>query len=247
MDLIPSSPEDSGDDFTPKQPRTTKGTTVMIPKDILSKLGPTEDRLNLSGTQLAGIVAAVTNHSGGDINDIALSKSTARRHRCASRSNQASSIKKARRTSTVTWGSLTLMGSFYQDSEGLEKSTDWLSFSIRQVFYKFNNQQTYKFSICSVPILQNNCNSLTISTICSVPILRNIFNSLTILTYIIPQDSDSKILGIAETKDSTGRVEAEKVKEILDNWNVTEKIIALGYDTTSSNTGIHKGSCTILQ
>ena len=57
----------------------------------------------------------------------------------------------------------------------------------------------------------------------------------------------SKILGIAETKDSTGRVEAEKVKEILDNWNVTEKIIALGFDTTSSNTGIRKGSCTILQ
>ena len=42
-------------------------------------------------------------------------------------------------------------------------------------------------------------------------------------------------------------MEAEKVKEILDNWNVTEKIIALGFDTTSSNTGIHKGSCTILQ
>ena len=64
---------------------------------------------------------------------------------------------------------------------------------------------------------------------------------------VAPKDSDSKILGIAETKDSTGRVEAEKVKEILDNWNVTEKIIALGFDTTSSNTGIHKGSCTILQ
>ena len=42
MDLIPISPEDSGDDFTPKRPRTTKGTTVTIPKDILSKLGPTE-------------------------------------------------------------------------------------------------------------------------------------------------------------------------------------------------------------
>ena len=42
-------------------------------------------------------------------------------------------------------------------------------------------------------------------------------------------------------------MEAEKVKEILDNWNLTEKIIALGFDTTSSNTGIRKGSCTILQ
>ena len=116
MDLIPISPEYSGDDFTPKRPRTTKGTTVMIPKDILSKLGPTADRLNLSGTQLAGIVAAVTNH----------------RHPLS------------RRTSTVTWGRLTLMGSFCQDSEGLEKSTDWLSFSIRQVFYKFNKRTNFQ-------------------------------------------------------------------------------------------------------
>ena len=46
----------------------------------------------------------------------------------------------SRRTSTVTWGRLTLMGSFCQDSEGLEKSTDWLSFSIRQVFYNFNKR-----------------------------------------------------------------------------------------------------------
>ena len=44
------------------------------------------------------------------------------------------------KNSTVTWGRLTLMGSFCQDSEGLEKSTDWLSFSIRQVFYKFNKR-----------------------------------------------------------------------------------------------------------
>ena len=43
----------------------------------------------------------------------------------------------SRRTLTVTWGRSTFMGSCCQDSEGLEKSTDWLSFSIMQVFYKF--------------------------------------------------------------------------------------------------------------
>ena len=218
----------------------------MIPKDILSKLGPTADRLNLSGTQLAGIVAAVTNHSDGDINDIDLSKSTARRHRCASRSNQASSIKK---DFNCDVGQVNFDGKRLPGLGGFGK-VNRLAVILNQASV-LQVQQTYKFLICSVPILQNNCNSLTISTyiiqICSVPILRNIFNSLTISTYIIPQDSDSKILGIAETKDSTGRVEAEKVKEILDNWNVTEKIIALGFDTTSSNTGIRKGSCTILQ
>ena len=64
---------------------------------------------------------------------------------------------------------------------------------------------------------------------------------------MLVQESESKILSIAKTNDSTGRVEAEKVKEVLDDWNVTEKIVALGFDTTSSNTGIHKGSCTLLQ
>ena len=56
-----------------------------------------------------------------------------------------------------------------------------------------------------------------------------------------------KILCIAETEDSTGRTEAETVKKTLDSWNLAEKIIALGFDTTSSNTGINRGACTILQ
>ena len=159
MDLIPSSPEDSGDDFTPKRPRTTKGTTVMIPKDILSKLGPTADRLNLSGTQLAEIVAAVTNHSGGDINDIALSKSTARRHRCASRSNQASSIKK---DFNCDVGQVNFDGKLLPGLGGFGK-VNRLAVILNQASV-LQVQQTYKFSICSVPILQNNCNSLTIST-----------------------------------------------------------------------------------
>ena len=45
---------------------------------------------------------------------------------------------------------------------------------------------------------------------------------------------------ITKTSNSTGRVEAEKVKEILDNWSVTEKIIACGFDTTAANTGLYK-------
>ena len=73
------------------------------------------------------------------------------------------------------------------------------------------------------------------------------FGKVNRLAVMLVQESESKILSIAKTNDSTGRVEAEKVKEVLDDWNVTEKIVALGFDTTSSNTGIHKGSCTLLQ
>ena len=34
---------------------------------------------------------------------------------------------------------------------------------------------------------------------------------------------------------------------MLDTWGIAEKIIACGFDTTSSNTGVHKGCCTVLQ
>ena len=35
-----------------------------------------------------------------------------------------------------------------------------------------------------------------------------------------------------------GKVEAETVKTMLDTWGIAEKIIACGFDTTSSNTGV---------
>ena len=37
------------------------------------------------------------------------------------------------------------------------------------------------------------------------------------------------------------------MKTMLDTWGIAEKIIACGFDTTSSNTGVHKGCCTVLQ
>jgi hypothetical protein len=36
------------------------------------------------------------------------------------------------------------------------------------------------------------------------------------------------------------------VKTTLDEWELTDQIIAVGFDTTSSNTGVHRGACTIL-
>ena len=42
-------------------------------------------------------------------------------------------------------------------------------------------------------------------------------------------------------------VSAEKIKKVLVDWGIAEKIIACGFDTTSSNTGVHKGCCVILQ
>ena len=67
------------------------------------------------------------------------------------------------------------------------------------------------------------------------------------LVIVVAQEHENQILGIIKTDNSTGKVEAEAVKAALDAWKIAEKIIACGFDTTNSNTGIHKGCCTLLQ
>ena len=58
------------------------------------------------------------------------------------------------------------------------------------------------------------------------------------LAVVLVQEEENKILCISKTEDLTGKKEAEMVKETLDIWNITEKIIAIGFDTTISNTGV---------
>ena len=55
------------------------------------------------------------------------------------------------------------------------------------------------------------------------------------------------LLYIAKTDDSTGKVEAATVKEALDNWGISDGIIASCFDTTSSNTGIYSSSTVLLK
>ena len=50
-----------------------------------------------------------------------------------------------------------------------------------------------------------------------------------------------KSSSLQETEDSTGETEAASVTDTLEDWNVTSKVIAVGFDTTTSNTGVNKG------
>ena len=67
------------------------------------------------------------------------------------------------------------------------------------------------------------------------------------LAVVLVLKDEYKILAITKTINSTGKVEAEKFKENIDSWSVTEKLIACGFGTTAANTGLYKGTCTILQ
>lgn len=56
-----------------------------------------------------------------------------------------------------------------------------------------------------------------------------------------------KLLGIPPLTASTGDAQANAVFKLLEKWNLTEKVRSMCFDTTASNTGIHKGACTLLQ
>ena len=73
------------------------------------------------------------------------------------------------------------------------------------------------------------------------------FGKVNRLAVVAAQEKDNQLLCVTKTDDSTGKTEAEAVGKALEDWGLKESIIACGIDTTSSNTGIHKGSCVLLQ
>ena len=95
----PASNPDSSEKLLPKKPRReswtprSTGTIITIPTDIIKKIGPAADRLGSSNNQLVPTIATIINHCGEDIDDIALSKLTARWHRKESHASAAKKIK----------------------------------------------------------------------------------------------------------------------------------------------------------
>ena len=67
------------------------------------------------------------------------------------------------------------------------------------------------------------------------------------LAVVIIQEDENQILAVARVSSGTGEAEANCVKATLDAWEIAELIIACGFDTTSTNTGVHTGGCKILQ
>ena len=67
------------------------------------------------------------------------------------------------------------------------------------------------------------------------------------LAVVLVKENVNQLLCITETADSTGLIEARAVEAALNDWGCAEKIVAMGFDTTASNTGVHRGACTFLQ
>ena len=81
---------------------------------------------------------------------------------------------------------------------------------------------------------------------CRTLVLDGGFEKLNRLAVVAVQEDENQLLCITKTKDATGKVEADAVKEAINNWGLSDGIIACCFDTTSSITGINTGGCILL-
>lgn len=67
------------------------------------------------------------------------------------------------------------------------------------------------------------------------------------IAVLVSYDGTSKFLGAPKIETSTGENIATVVYNKLIQWNLVDKIDAASFDTTASNTGIHKGALKLLE
>jgi len=56
-----------------------------------------------------------------------------------------------------------------------------------------------------------------------------------------------KILGIVKLPSGTGKAQASATHQLLELWRMTSDVVAMCFDTTSTNTGTVKGACSLLE
>ena len=60
---------------------------------------------------------------------------------------------------------------------------------------------------------------------------------------IVTGNGVEKLLAVPKIGKGTSADQAAACLKVLDDWKIRDKIRGLVFDTTSSNTGIHKGAC----
>lgn len=67
------------------------------------------------------------------------------------------------------------------------------------------------------------------------------------LPVLVSWDGHEKLLGVPKTTSGTGFNEATSVYNLLEQWDLIEKVQAMSFDTTSVNTGHTNGVCVYLE
>uniref|UniRef100_A0A2S2PCY9 Uncharacterized protein n=1 Tax=Schizaphis graminum TaxID=13262 RepID=A0A2S2PCY9_SCHGA len=67
------------------------------------------------------------------------------------------------------------------------------------------------------------------------------------LAVIVSGDGIMKLLGVPKIPNGTGEAQATAVFELLEEWNLIERIHFMSFDTTASNSGVKAGACVLLE
>ena len=67
------------------------------------------------------------------------------------------------------------------------------------------------------------------------------------LPVLISGHGVEQLLGVPKLSSGTGKDQASAVLECLDQWGVSNQVVALSFDTTASNTGRHTGACKLIE
>lgn len=66
------------------------------------------------------------------------------------------------------------------------------------------------------------------------------------IAVLVSYDGTAKFLGAPKIGSGSGKDIAEAVYKILVDWNISERVVAASFDTTSTNTGVDQGACVLL-
>ena len=67
------------------------------------------------------------------------------------------------------------------------------------------------------------------------------------LPVIVTGNGVLQLLKVAKLPNVTGLQQAKAVVEALDDWDLKQKVVAMSFDTTSSNTGRQQGACVMIE
>ncbi len=67
------------------------------------------------------------------------------------------------------------------------------------------------------------------------------------LAVLVSGEGTMKLLGVPKLSNGTGQAEATAVYDLIQEWNLADRIMSMSFDTTASNTGIRLGACVLLE
>jgi hypothetical protein len=67
------------------------------------------------------------------------------------------------------------------------------------------------------------------------------------LAVLVSGEGTMKLLGVPKIHNSTGEAQATAVFNLIQEWNLIDRVRLMSFDTTASNTGLKSGACVLLE